>query len=244
MVSADLGHGRNQVLGALELPVRARFEGRIELVSLSKGQVLQETGETVDWVYFPETGLIGLNAETSGGESAQCASVGFEGAVGVFEACGSRRAFYRAVVQVPGQAWRAKAATYRELFDASASLRIAVHKLVEGLLAEARQYVACNALHTLQSRLARLLLDVRDKGQCGATLPVTQDALAQMLGVQRTSVALAVASLEKAGVLRRGRGAIEITDAAGLEREACACRDTLSFAREEIYASLDAVCEA
>ena len=236
-------HG-NTILRALELPVRARFEGRLERVSLTKGQVLQETGEVVDWVYFPVSGLIGLAAETSGGESAQCASVGCDGAVGVFEACGSRRAFYRAVVQVPGEAWRARAATYRELFDASEGLRIVVHKLVEVLLAEARQYVACNALHTLQSRLARLLLDVRDKGQCGPILPVTQEAVAQMLGVQRTSVALSVASLEKAGVVRRGRGAIEIVDGPGLEREACSCRDTLSFAREEIYASLDAVCEA
>jgi CRP-like cAMP-binding protein len=123
-------------------------------------------------------------------------------------------------------------------------LRIAVHKLVEVLLAESRQYVACNALHTLQSRLARLLLDIRDKGRCGSTLPVTQEAAAQMLGVQRTSVALSVAALEKAGALRRGRGAIEIVDGPGLEREACTCRETLSLAREEIYAALEAVCEA
>ena len=236
--------GRNTVLRAIELPVRARFEARLERVSLVKGQVLQETGEPVEWVYFPENGLIGLAAETSGGESAQCASVGFDGAVGVFEACGSRRAFYRATVQVPGDAWRARAATYRELFDQSAGLRIAVHKLVEVLLAEARQYVACNALHTLQSRLARLLLDMQDKALCGPVLPITQEAVAQVLGVQRTSVALAVAALQKTGVIRRGRGALEIVDASGLEREACSCRDTLSYARSEIHAALDAVCEA
>ena len=243
-MAADLMHGRNAVLRAVELPIRARFDHRLERVSLTKGQVLQETGEALEWVYFPESGLIGLAAETSGGESAQCATVGCDAALGVFEACGSRRAFYRAVVQVPGQAWRVRAGVYRELFDASEGLRIAVHKLVEVLLAEARQYVACNALHTLQSRLARLLLDIRDKGRCGSTLPVTQEAAAQMLGVQRTSVALAVAALEKAGALRRGRGAIEIVDAPGLEREACTCRETLSLAREEIHAALEAVCEA
>jgi CRP-like cAMP-binding protein len=232
------------VLRAVELPVRAKFEARFELIPLEKGQVLQETGDGVEWVWFPETGLIGLATETSGGESAQCATVGYDSAVGVFEACGSRRVFHRAQVQVPGKAWRARAATYRELFDQSEGLRTAVHKLVEVLLAESRQYVACNALHSLQSRLARLLSDVQDKAQCGDTLPLTQDALAQMLGVQRTSVALAVASLQKVGVVRRGRGALAISDRQGLEREACSCRDTLTFARDEIYASFDAACEA
>jgi CRP-like cAMP-binding protein len=235
---------KNMVLRSVELPVRARFEERFELFPLNKGQILQETGDAVEWVYFPETGLIGLASETANGESAQCATVGYDGAVGVFEACGSRRVFHRSQVQVPGRAWRARAGTYRELFDQSENLRTAVHKLVEVLLAESRQYVACNALHSLQSRLARLLADVQDKGQCGDTLPLTQDALAQMLGVQRTSVALAVGSLQKAGVVRRGRGALAIADRAGLEREACSCRDTLTFARDEIYASFDAACDA
>jgi len=236
--------GRNTVLGSVEAPIRSRFDTRFERFALVKGQVLQETGDAVEWIYFPESGLIGLATETAGGESAQCATVGYDGAVGVFEACGSRRVFHRAVVQAPGQAWRARAATYRELFDQSSDLRTAVHKLVEVLLAETRQYVACNALHSLQSRLARLLVDIHDKARCGDTLPLTQDALAQMLGVQRTSVALAVASLQKSGVIRRGRAALEIADRHGLEREACSCRGTLKFTREEIYRSYDQACEA
>jgi len=235
--------GRNLILRSIEPAVRGRFERRFERIALAKGQVVQETGDEVDWVYFPESGLIGMAAETSGGESAQCTAVGFEGAVGVFEACGSRRAFYRAAVQVPGEAWRARASTYRDLFDQSDGLRTAVHKMVEQLLAESRQYVACNALHSLQSRLARLLADIQDKSLCGDTLPLTQDALAQMLGVQRTSVALAVASLQRAGVVRRGRGALEIADRGGLEREACSCRDALTFIRDEIYRSFDQACE-
>lgn len=235
---------RNLVLRAVELPVRAAFQNRFEHIALTKGQVLQETGDEVEWVYFPEDGLVGLATETAGGESAQCAVVGFDGGVGVFEACGSRRAFYRAVVQVPGGAWRLRAATYRELFDQSSTLRTAVHKLVELLLAESRQYVACNALHSLQSRLARLLADMQDKAMVDNALPLTQDALAQMLGVQRTSVAVAVGSLQKQGVLRRGRGSIEVVDRGGLEREACTCRDTLNYARDEIYRSFDEACES
>ncbi len=232
------------VLRAVEPPMRAKFEARFERVPLGKGQVLHEAGDTVEWVWFPDSGLIGLATETSAGESVQCAAVGYDGAVGVFEACGSRRVFHRAVVQLPGHAWRLRAASYRELFDQSEALRTAVHQLVEALLTEARQYVACNALHPLQSRLARLVADIEEKARCGDVLPLTQDALAQMLGVQRTSVALAVASLQKAGVVRQGRGALEIADRAGLEREACACRDTVRFARGEIYASFGSSCEA
>lgn len=234
---------RNLVLRAVEDDLWARFSGRFERVAFAKGQALQETGDEVEWVYFPETGLIGLVAETSGGESAQCTTVGREGAEGVFEACGSRRAFYRAIVPVPGDALRVRAGVYRDLFDQSAGLRTAVHKLVEVLLAESRQYVACNALHSLQSRLARLLVDAQEKSGSGTALPLTQDALAQMLGVQRTSVALAIASLEKVGVVRRGRGAVDIVDRQALEREACSCLGTLSFAREEIYASFDSACD-
>ena len=236
--------GRNTVLRSVEPAVRSRFEPRFERFSLVKGQVLQETGDEVEWVYFPESGLIGIATETSGGESAQCATVGYDGAVGVFEACGSRRVFHRAVVQAPGEAWRARAAHYREMFEQSSGLRTSVHQLVEVLLAETRQSVACNALHSLQSRLARLLADIQDKARCGDTLPMTQDALAQMLGVQRTSVALALGSLQRAGVVKGGRGSLEIADRAGLEREACSCRETLSFVREEIYASFEASCDS
>lgn len=234
---------QNLVLRAIEPDLWDRFSGKFERVALSKGQALQETGDEVEWVYFPETGVIGLVAETSGGDSAQCTTVGREGAVGVFEACGSRRAFYRAIVPVPGDALRVRAGAYRELFDLSANLRTTVHKLVEVLLAESRQYVACNALHSLQSRLARLLVDAQEKSGSGATLPLTQDALAQMLGVQRTSVALALGSLQKIGVVRGGRGAVEVADRAALEREACSCLGTLRFAREEIYASFESACD-
>ncbi|HYE42665.1 MAG TPA: Crp/Fnr family transcriptional regulator [Caulobacteraceae bacterium] len=238
-----MGSPGNMVLRAVEPANWRRYGPRFERVKLTKSQSLQETGDEVEWVYFPETGLIGLAAETSGGESAQCTTVGRDGAVGVFEACGSRRAFYRAIVQVPGEAWRVRAGAYRELFDQSPGLRTAVHKLVEVLLAESRQYVACNALHSLQSRLARLLVDVQEKAACGLSLPLTQDALAQMLGVQRTSVALAIASLEKNGVLRRSRGAVGIVDRTALEREACSCWGSLTFAREEIYASFESSCD-
>jgi CRP-like cAMP-binding protein len=234
----------NVLLRRLEPAVLARFRERLHMVDLTRGEVLQEAGDEVAWVYFPESGLISLASETLAGESVSGEVVGSDGALGVFEACGSRRTFARAVVQIPGTAWRARAATYREMFDQSASLREAVHKHVEVLLVESRQLMACNAIHTVESRLARTVLDSVDRSGCGPLLPLTQEALAQMLGVQRSTVTLCAAALQRARLIRTVRGAIEVLDRPGLEKAACTCRGTIAFARDEIHASLADVCEA
>lgn len=234
----------NHLLRAVEPHVLARFADRLQQAPLGKGDVLHEPGEPVEWVYFPESGLIGVLSETLAGESVESAMVGRDGALGVFEACGSRQSFYRAVVQIPGCARRLRASAYRELFDASSALRTAVHKYVELLLGEARQFVACNALHSVDSRLSRSLLDALDRSGTDTVLPLTQESLAQMLGVQRTTVAVGISALQRAGVIRSGRGAIEILDRAGLERAACACRDTIAFMRRDIQRSDAAVCDA
>jgi CRP-like cAMP-binding protein len=235
---------KNVLLGQLEPAVLARFRDRMQLVDLVKGEVLQEPGEQVEWVYFPEDGLICLASETVAGEIVSGDTVGWDGAVGVFEACGSRRTFARAVVQIAGRAWRLRGAVYRELFDQSASLRSAVHKHVEALLVESRQLMACNAIHTVESRLARAILDAVDRSGSGPQLPLTQEALAQMLGVQRSTVTLCAAALQRARLIRNVRGAVEVLDPSGLEKAACACRATISFARDEIHGSLAQACEA
>jgi len=235
---------KNVLLRQLEPAVLARFRERMQLVDLTKGEVLQEPGEAVEWVYFPEEGLISLASETVAGEIVSGDTVGWDGAVGVFEACGSRRTFARAIVQIPGRAWRVRGATYREMFDQSESLRSAVHKHVEVLLVESRQLMACNAIHGVESRLARAVLDALDRSGCEPLVPLTQEALAQMLGVQRSTVTLCAAALQRGRLIRTVRGAIEVVDRAGLEKVACACRATIAFARDEIHASLAEACEA
>ena len=235
---------KNVLLRELEPPLLARYRDRLQLIEFAKGEVLQESGEAVDWVYFPEGGLIALASETLAGEVVAGETVGWDGAVGVFEACGSRRSFARAVVQIPGTAWRVRAPIYRELFDQSSGLRAAVHRHVELLLVESRQLMACNAIHTVESRLSRTLLDAVDRSGVESFLPLTQEALAQMLGVQRSTVTLCAAALQRARLVRNVRGSIEVLDRAGLEKAACTCRGTIAYAREEIHASLAVACEA
>jgi hypothetical protein len=233
----------NWLLQALEPDVRSRFAPRLRPVELVRGDLLLSPGETVLTVHFPEGALIGLISATAAGDAVQTATVGWDGALGVFEACGTRQSAFLAEVQVPGPAWAMAADDYRRMYEASEALRTAVHKYVEILLTEARQFVACNALHSVEARLSRSVLEALERSRDGRTLPATQEALAQMLGVQRTTVTAAIAQLQAAGAVRSTRGVLEVVDAAALEAAACCCRETLRNARAEIYAAHDKVCD-
>jgi len=233
----------NWLLEALEPEVRARFQPRLKPIELKRGEVLQSPGETVSRVYFPQGALIGLISAMPAGDAVQTAMVGWDGALGVFEACGTRQSAFLAEVQVEGSALVMAADDYRRMYEASEALRTAVHKYVEILLTEARQFVACNALHSVEARLCRSVLEALERSRDGRTLPATQEVLAQMLGVQRTTVTAAISRLQASGSLRSTRGALEVLDAGALERAACCCRDTLRMARSEIYASGEAACD-
>lgn len=135
------------------------------------------------------------------------------------------------------------ARAYRDMFGESDALRTHVHKYVELLLTEARQHVACNALHSVESRLSRSILEALERSRDGRRLPVTKDVLAEMIGVQRTTASSSVANLERAGVVQNSRGVIEVSDAAALERTACSCRKAMQVARREIYGADEQVCE-
>jgi CRP-like cAMP-binding protein len=233
----------NWILQSIEPKVRAQFDGRLRAVDLRRGEILQQQGEPIDRVYFPQGALIGLVNAMPAGDAVQTATVGWDGALGVFEACGSRLSAFLAEVQVSGSAWCMPADDYRRLFEASPALRIQVHKYVEILLTESRQYVACNALHTVEGRLCRSLLEALERSGDSDALPTTQDALAQALGVQRTTVTAAIAQLQSAGALKSGRAVIQVLDRSLLEQGACCCRETLQLARKDIYRSTEEVCE-
>lgn len=233
----------NWLLKALEPAVRSAFEPKLRRVEMARGEQLQHPGETVEKVYFPEGALVGLISVMPAGDAVQTATVGWDGALGVFEACGSRQSAFLAEVQIEGPAWVMTATDYRRMYEASDGLRTAVHKYVEILLTEARQFVACNALHSVEARLCRSVLEACERSRDGSFLPVTQETLAQMLGVQRTTVTAAISQLQAADALRSARGVLEVLKPEALEQAACCCRDTLRAARAEIYASDETVCD-
>jgi len=235
---------RNALIASIEPDHWAAYRDRFSPVELDRGVTLHQPGEQVEQVQFPTTAVVVLGVETVAGESVNVALLGKEGAVGVFEACGSRQVYSKATVQFGGTLWQTSAANYRALYDSSSSLRTAMHKYVESLMVEARQYVACNALHSVENRLARTLLDAADKFG-SPKLPITQVALAQLLGVQRTTVAAAVSVFQRTGQIRSGRGGgIEILEPQRLAQSACSCRESLAFARHDIQSREIASCDA
>lgn len=234
---------RNLILSQLEPAVVLRMFDRFQRTQVRRGAVLQEVGAPVQWVWFPEDALISIASENSSGESVTGGMIGWNGTYGAFEACGTRTSHTRALVQISGAAHRIRADYYRELFDQSAALRGAIHRHIEAVLVEAQQLIACTALHSVESRMCRVLLDASERSHGGASLTLTQEALAQMLGVQRTTIAVTASSLQKAGLIRTARGSLELLDLNKLEATACACRATIRYATSEIYSSRRKVCE-
>lgn len=233
----------NRLLKSVGASVRHQFAPRFQPVGMTRGDVLHNNGDNVEWVYFPQGGLVALLSETTAGESVECGMVGPEGALGLFEACGSRKLLSTAIVRVPGVALRISASSYRDLFAACPGLRSEVHRHIEILMAENRQFVICNALHDIESRLVRAILDALDKSRLTTILPITQDSLAQAVGAQRTTVASQISGLQRRGLIRSSRGAIEISDREGLEKLVCSCRETLNYARQVIYAAELPACD-
>jgi len=228
---------RNRLLLALAADDFQRLALHARPVELESGKVLFEAGAQVDRIWFPETGLISLISVMLSGAMVETSVVGCEGGVGFIQATGGGMIFSRAVVQLPGLFICLPVSTYRTAFDASANLRRVVENHIVLLIAEARQGMACIALHKVEQRLAWWLLEAQDRIGGSAELPLTQEFLAVMLGVQRTTVTDAASGLQEFGLLRVVRGKVTILDAAALGQRSCEC---YAVTRSRINAALGA----
>ena len=225
---------RNRLLAALSSLDQSLLDPHLETLPIKQGTLLQEAGEPVDQVYFPQEGMVSLLAIMNDGRAIETATVGNEGAVGAMSGFGTRLGFTRAVVQATTIASRISSREFRNAVQASASLRDLMVAYNEVLLAQVQQTAACNALHAMDARLARWLLQTRDRTDSD-TLPLTQEFLSEMLGVQRTTVNLVINQLEETGVVQHRRGRIEIVDRKGLEDVACEC---YAIVRTQLTAAL------
>lgn len=229
-----LGPPNNALLRSLAENDWNLLKPHLEPFDLATGQVLYEMGDPMEWVYLPEIGLLSVVSIMVSGAAIETSIVGREGGIGFVEALGNQKSFSRVLVQVPGRAFRVTTRYYCDAFDRSAAMRKAVHRQVELLLAEARQAIACHSLHQVENRFSRWLLECQDLAGGMSTLPLRQEFLAMMLGVQRTTITLIAQDAAKRGAIRYSRGQIEILDRDGLERAACECRVTLQALRNEL----------
>jgi CRP-like cAMP-binding protein len=212
----------NVILGAMPVSARAKLASRLERVDLPLMRVLFEAGANVDHVYFPRTCVLSLLGVAESGDMVETATIGREGAFGLVTGMYSGEAYPRCLVQLGGSADRISATDFKKEFERSFLVRRVVMSYVEALLIQVQQSVVCANLHPVEARLARWLLMMRDRADSN-TLPFTQDFLAEILGVARTTVTVAARTLRSNNLINYQRGIVQIKDRDGLERSACEC---------------------
>lgn len=214
---------QNRVLAAVPAIDRALLEPHVEFVELAQGQVLFEPEEDVVITHFPLTGtMAALVVVLEDGRTADAVSIGREGAIGGIVSAGHKPAFARAVTQIAGPALRIATARIEIAKQRSSVVRDLFARYADALLALVLQSVVCNAFHPMQQRLARWLLMTQDR-IASNDLPLTQEFLAQMLGVHRSTVIRVAQSLQNDGVIRNVRGRITVLNRAKLEQASCEC---------------------
>ena len=216
----------NRLLAALPDDAFILLEPDLRPLTLPQGVVCYGAGDTIDQVYFPHTGMISQLITTGDGDMVEAASTGREGAVGLQCGFGPRLSFTRTTVQIPGKFSAISAARFEHAVNRSMALRDLVMRYTETLWAEAQQNAACNAIHDGASRLCRWLLQCADR-TLSEQLLLTQEFLAEMLGVRRTTVTLLAQELQKRGIVRYSRGRITILDRPALEACACECYEAI-----------------
>lgn len=219
------GHTGNMLLDALPKLDRERLLVRAHREQLALRDIVHQPGRRITKVYFPASGVISLVGLMENGATIEMATVGREGMVGLTALLGGTMIGNgRAVSQVPGEAIVVRADTVRTESNRPGRLRDLLLGYSQALVAQISQAVACNALHQLQERCARWLLETHDRaGDNSNEFLLTQEYLSDMLGVRRASVTVAAGILQKAGYITYRRGRITVLDRAGLEGASCEC---------------------
>jgi CRP-like cAMP-binding protein len=205
----------------------------LRTVDLLQDAVLIEVDEMVKRAFFPHSGVISLVVKLARGESVQIAMIGRDSMFGSFSAMGEPTALNSAVVLVPGVASTLDLDRLRAAADRSATFRASLVRHALAIYAQILQTAGCNAAHTVESRLARCLLHIRDLSGSNR-LVLTQEAMAQMIGARRNSVSLVANTLQQANFIHYSRGHIEIVDADSLSRTSCECYATVKSHYERL----------
>src|ERR1700686_651496 len=212
----------NRLLIALPSRNLKRLLPELEHIRCQRGQVLMDADSSLDHVFFPDSGVISVVAVYANGSIIEMATIGREGCTPVQAVFAAKRSSVRLLVQIPGSAAKMSRAAFTRAIESMPSFRSLMYAYVHAFLEQALVSVACNGAHSLKQRLARWLLMMRDRSDEDA-LPITQNLLAEMLGVQRPSITNAARELECAGSIERGSRLVTILDRQGLFEESCEC---------------------
>jgi CRP-like cAMP-binding protein len=211
----------NELLAALPDAEFQRWLPQLELIAMPLGQVLYESGSTMTHVYFPTTAIVSLLSVMENGSSAEIAVVGYEGIVGVSLFMGGDSTPSRAVIQSAGHGFRLKSNVLKEEFKCAPVMHLLL-RYTQALITQMAQTAVCNRHHSLDQQLCRWLLLSLDRLP-GNELVMTQELIANMLGVRREGVTEGALKLQNLGLIRYSRGRISVLDRPGLERRSCEC---------------------
>ena len=230
---------RNRLLLALPSRDLKRIMPELEHIRCQSEQVLVDADSSLDHVFFPHSGVVSVVAVYADGSVIEMATIGREGCTGVQAFFGAKTSSVRLLVQIPGSAARMSRTAFAREMASMPPFRNVMSAYIQAFLEQVLVSVACNGAHNLKQRLARWLLMMRDRSDDDALL-ITQDLLAEMLGVQRPTITNAARELERAGLVERGRRQVTILDRQGLIKESCECyqlvRSRLAFHLPKTYA--------
>jgi CRP-like cAMP-binding protein len=228
-------HSPNRLLASLPPHVGRELKPYLRLHEFGRGELLAEAGKPVHAVFFPHSGIVSMVVELSDGAAVETAMVGRDGVVNAASAMTGALSINKAVVQLEGHASVIQAPLVAKFADACRELRslLICHEHV--LFAQAQQSAACNASHLIEARLCRWLLRTRDLAGSDE-LKITQDFMAQMLGVTRPTLSHAAGALQDAGLIEIRRGLSRLLDPEGLKAAACECYETVRAHHERMLA--------
>jgi CRP-like cAMP-binding protein len=213
---------RNRLLLALSPSNLKRLMPQLEHVRCQSNEILMDADSSLDHVYFPDSGVISIVAVYADGTEIEMATIGREGCTGLQAVFGTKTSSVRLLIQIPGSAAKMPRRAFTRALDSMPSFRSLMFAYVEAFIEQVLVSVACNGAHSLKQRLARWLLMMRDRTD-DDTLPITQNLLAEMLGVQRPSITNVIRLLERAGSIECGRGQLTILDRPRLMQASCEC---------------------
>ena len=213
---------RNRLLLALSARNLKQLMPDLDNVRCQREQVLLDADSSLDHVYFPDSGVLSVLAVYANGDVIEMATIGREGCSGMQAIFGAKVSSAQLLVQIPGTAAKMSRAAFTRAMQSMPPFRSLMYSYVHAFLEQVMVSVACNGAHSLKERLARWLLMMHDRSD-DDELPITQDLLAEMLGVQRPTISNAVRELEQAGWIERGRRQVTILDRQGLADASCEC---------------------
>jgi CRP-like cAMP-binding protein len=222
----------NRLLLALPADDLARVTPTLEHIACQREQILVDADGSLDYIYFPDSGVISVVAVYANGDIIEMATIGREGCSGLQAAFGAKSSSVRLLVQIPGTVAKMPRPAFARAMEAIPSFHDLLIRYVQAFLEQVLVSGACNGAHSLKQRLARWLLMMRDRSD-GDTLAVTQDLLAEMLGARRPSITRVVREFERAGLIEPGRRQLTILDRHALKKASCECyqlvRERIAF---------------